>query len=285
MCSYCQGKKRTASGQCIYCYGSGHKNITVKNGTVSSWGDGAVDLQGSLASSLVMNILADGNGGTHAIHGGTNSAVIGCTANDNATIGIFCTSCTISNSAAARNGLGGIEISFGTIHGSTASNNGSFGITAQRSTITDSMAYSNDGDGFNVAESTVTSCTSTFNGDDGIRAFGGNRIEGNTTNFNTGDGIEVSVRANVVVGNQCDSNGNDGDGAGIHVILDGTGNVIDGNNVSNNDRGIDVNFDSNSIVRNTARDNTTNYTIIGGNQVGTIVTTPVGAGAWDNFDF
>jgi hypothetical protein len=39
----------------------------------------------------------------------------------------------------------------------------------------------------------------------------------------------------------------------------------------------------NFIVRNTAN-NTTNYAISFGNPRGTMQTSPVGAGAWDNFE-
>jgi len=54
--------------------------------------------------------------------------------------------------------------------------------------------------------------------------------------------------------------------------------------VTENDRGIDVDAGDNLIVRNSANANTTaNYDIVGGNDVGTLQTTPVGAGAWDNF--
>ena len=53
------------------------------------------------------------------------------------------------------------------------------------------------------------------------------------------------------------------DGAGIHVT--GRANRIDGNTVTRNDRGIDVDAGGNLVVRNDASLNTTNYDIVAGN--------------------
>jgi len=64
----------------------------------------------------------------------------------------------------------------------------------------------------------------------------------------------------------------------------GGGNRIEGNNCTDNDRGIDVDVSTNLIVRNTCSGNTTNYEIVAGNAVGTITNTPVGVGPWDNFE-
>ena len=63
------------------------------------------------------------------------------------------------------------------------------------------------------------------------------------------------------------------------------GNRIEGNHVTANDRGIDVDSSSNLIVKNSSKGNTTEYDIGGGNKVGTTSTDPTTAGPWDNFDF
>jgi parallel beta-helix repeat protein len=66
-------------------------------------------------------------------------------------------------------------------------------------------------------------------------------------------------------------NGNNGDGAGIHCTTGGgTSNRIEGNNVTDNDRGIDVDSTGNLILRNSASDNTTNYEIAADNRYGPI---------------
>ena len=84
--------------------------------------------------------------------------------------------------------------------------------------------------------------------------------------------IQASDGASVV-GNTCRQNGfGAGDGAGVHAT--GSGNRIEGNNVTGNDRGIEVDVSGNVIIKNTASGNTNNYsTIAAGNFVGTIVTT------------
>ena len=116
----------------------------------------------------------------------------------------------------------------------------------------------------------------------GIGAAAGSTIKDCTASQNAGDGIRVRG-GSLVSGNTCHLNGYNGDGAGIHVS--GPDNRIDGNNVTENDRGIDVNESGSFIVRNSARGNGTNYVIAAGNDLGTIRLTPVGAGAWDNFEF
>jgi parallel beta-helix repeat protein len=83
------------------------------------------------------------------------------------------------------------------------------------------------------------------------------------------DGVRVSSQC-LVVNNTCDDNGaSGGDGAGIHAT---TGdNRIDGNTVTRNDRGIDVDFSGNLIIRNSASGNTTNYVIAADNRYGPVV--------------
>ena len=95
----------------------------------------------------------------------------------------------------------------------------------------------------------------------------------------------IKVGSNcLVLKNNCSGNGPlAADAAGI--LATGTRNRIEGNNVTNNDRGIDVNSANNVIVKNSAGGNTTEYDIVGGNKVGATSTNPVTAGPWDNFDY
>jgi hypothetical protein len=119
-----------------------------------------------------------------------------------------------------------------------------------------------------------------------------------TARANTGDGIRLSG-GSLARGNNCIDNGvGTGVGAGIHAATNGN-NRIEGNTVTGNDTGLDVDLGGNFIVRNTATDNTSNYEIAAGNAVGTIVATPAsiaisgstgGAGVgstdpWANFSF
>jgi parallel beta-helix repeat protein len=99
-------------------------------------------------------------------------------------------------------------------------------------------------------------------------------IQNCAASTNEGDGIAVSSEC-VVRDNVCVHNGTSGDGAGIHVT--GTANRIEGNNVANNDRGIEAGGIRNFIARNTARTNTLNYVVVAGNRIAQIVVPAVNA--------
>jgi parallel beta-helix repeat protein len=87
--------------------------------------------------------------------------------------------------------------------------------------------------------------------------------------FNLGDGIDVTSDSSIS-GSTCAANGFiAADGAGIHVI--GPDNCVEGNPVSGNDRGVDVDAAGNLIIGNTATNNTTAYTIVAKNRYGPIV--------------
>jgi len=94
-------------------------------------------------------------------------------------------------------------------------------------------------------------------------------VTGCTSSVNTGDGIQVGNDCRVT-DNSCDSNGNgSGDGAGIHAT--GSGNRIEGNIVTDADRGIDVDVGGNIIIRNTCTSNTINWVIAANNYYGPII--------------
>lgn len=92
----------------------------------------------------------------------------------------------------------------------------------------------------------------------GFDVSSGNTIHGCTANANEGDGINL-LSDSVARDNGCDSNGNDGDGAGIHAMS--ADNRIEGNKVTDNDRGIDVDTGGNLIIKNSASGNTTNWNV------------------------
>jgi parallel beta-helix repeat protein len=110
----------------------------------------------------------------------------------------------------------------------------------------------------------------------GFFVGGGSTIHGCTANSNEGDGIRLETDT-MVRGNTCDSNGNTADGAGIHATS--SDNRIEGNNVTDNDRGIDVDVGGNLIIKNSAAGNTSNYEIVAGNFFGAIVNAVVPAGS------
>lgn len=164
-------------------------------------------------------------------------------------------------------------------------------------TVTHCAASSNGLSGIDAGiNSTVSLCTVVLNGQNGIVASNGGSVTDCTANQNSGDGIQVGTRCRVV-GNHCVQNGlNAAVGAGIHVL--GSGSRIESNNVSHNDRGIDVDGPDNIVVKNTAASNVfsgipSNYTFPLGvlNAVGEIVdvtnmiTIDESESAWANFEF
>ena len=145
--------------------------------------------------------------------------------------------------------------------------------------VTDCAATYCDIAGIDGGQSVVISnCTSNYNVV-GIDASSACRVFGCTTVFNSGDGIRVGSDS-FIQGNLCDSNGNNGDGAGIHALSSDA--RIEGNSCTDNDRGIDIDFAGNFVTRNTCGGNTTNWDIIAGNAVGPIVLTSASAAILGN---
>ncbi len=274
-------------------FGAGLKNITIKNGTISNWGsDGCVTAgtdnsrlerlhasdNGGIGlwsgrNSIVKNCTARDNG-SHGVSVLNNSVITGCTAVSNDIWGIFAgEESTVTACTAAENGFYGIALGAGcTVTNCTARNNGSDGINCSigASTITGCTANYNTGAGIKVESGTVTNCVVVRNSGDGILvSYGQGIVKSCSAALNTGNGIKVAADS-YVVANNCTANGWSGDAAGIHVT--GSGNRIEGNEVNDNDRGIDVDSGGNLIVKNSASGNAPNYALTGTNTVGPIIT-------------
>jgi parallel beta-helix repeat protein len=112
----------------------------------------------------------------------------------------------------------------------------------------------------------------------GINASSNCTIERNTVQGCRGDGIRA-IASCLILANTCDGNGlGTGDGAGIHTTSDE--NRIEGNSVTANERGIDVDAAGNLIIKNSAATNATDYDIAASNRYGAIVNiTAAGAAA------
>ncbi len=159
-------------------------------------------------------------------------------------------------------------------------NNVTFGISvASRSVVSHCAAVANTSNaavsgGIDAGgESTVLNCTASINTNanaslngstgSGIAANNSSTVKDCNVTGNTGDGIRVSFDSQVI-GNNCDSNGaGAGDGAGIHVTSSDT--RVENNNVTDGDRGVDVDTSGCVILRNTASGNTTNWDVAAGN--------------------
>jgi parallel beta-helix repeat protein len=248
------------------------------------------------AAGEIADCLAHDNSGTAAIFTGDGSTLTNCAATGNTTgyaiqVGSGCTlrdctvannlgnfdkistqsSCTLHNCAAYNNtGFSGISVGTGcvltncTAQGNTSGASVSSGIAAgtgstlvhcnARGNLSSAASTSLTGMGINVS----TDCT----------------IKDCTVSANKGDGIRVSSNC-IVIGNESGTNGNGGDGAGIHAT--GDDNRIEGNNVVENDRGMDVDSAGNIIVRNTASGNGNNWDVVTGNVILVISATTAGA--------
>ena len=285
---------------------STNKNLTVLNGKAVDWrgnynagfyligeGNRLSGLQASTnhygifvhSGNTIENCTAQGNG-FFGIYASSGNRLQNCAAQGNGDDGIYAElGNTLENCAARDNGAYGIYASSGnTLENCAVRDNGSSGIVAgSGNTLENCAARDNGEDGIYASSgNTLENCAARDNGEDGIYAYSGNTLQNCAAQNNTGDGIYCH-NDNNILNNACDSNGSSGDGAGIHV--GSSDNRIDGNNVTDNDRGIDVDYSGNLIIRNSASGNTTDYDIGAGNDTGTIQTTPVGAGAWDNFEF
>ena len=259
-----QAGSNTSISDCTANNNDGTGVVSGNNSSIR--GCSVMDSQGSGItaghSSSIIGCLAQGNTGPAGIKVGNGSVVTECAAKENiGSYGIQAgTSCSIKNCSASLNkGTGSISYGIFASNGSTI-----LACTAYLNNTTNSAPFtSNQGIGIGVASSAIVkNCSSYANYGDGIKLSGDCLVEGNT----------------------CDGNGVGGaDGAGIHSTS--SDNRIDGNTVTDNDRGIDVDSSGNLIVRNSASGNSTQYSIAAGNDTGTIQITPVGAGAWDNFNF
>lgn len=278
---------------------------TVRNGNIAGfeYGIWCFNTPG-VPKGCLFEKLAVSDCTNYGIYGGISSRLVDCRAYDNQGSGFRASAGSILSGCAVYNNQGvyGIIASSGSVlNNCTAYNNQCWcGIKVSSGSVVQGCSvYQNQGTGstsygiFADSGSTVVECTAMSNGNTnstttasqgiGIYADYGSTVKNCTASSNQGDGIKVLLDSRVV-GNTCDENGYNGDGAGIHAT--GGGNRIDGNHVTDNDRGIDVDSTAASIiVRNTASGNGVNYSIATGNKTGDLSSDPFTAGPWANFGF
>jgi parallel beta-helix repeat protein len=255
--------------------------VVVVNGLVRDW-DGAGLVLRSRSRAEDLSVWSSGLNG---IIVGDDGRVERCQSLANGVAGVLATTnALIAGCQALRNGTDGIVAGFGaSVMDCSASNNTDFGIqlTNVHGRVERCIAALNGNMGIITVDSTtVRGCTANENGGDGISVGFDSRVEQCLATLNTFDGIEAGSRS-TVTGNTCTSNGNGGTGSGVHLGLGIVDCVIDGNRVSANDRGIEVDGTGNLILNNTAASNTTNnYEIAANNRYGQIVDiTAAGAAA------
>ena len=290
---------------------AGRHPITIRNGSIKGFSHGIDSVTGSIAcafrdlvvsgcttygilvgnGAVLESCRAHENSGTYAIAAGSGSVLTNCTASNNTTTdGIFAgngstlTNCTASNNT----NTAGIEVGIGSslskcsVQGNTAQ----YGILAgSGSSLSNCSASSNTSAttlsaGISVGPgSTVSNCASRSNTSTaaltpttgmGFDLGTGSTIQDSTASGNNGDGIRISSDC-AAQHNRCDGNGSGAGGTGAGIHSTGNDNRIEGNNVTDSDRGIDVDAGGSLIIRNSASGNSTNYEIAADNRYGVIV--------------
>ena len=174
--------------------------------------------------------------------------------------------CSVRDCTARTNGLTGISVGLSSlVTHCTSSGNFVDGITLSNyGLVNQCTAHDNFGRGFVATEgSAVIECTSTFN---------------------DLSGIEVTTNT-MVLHNTCMGNGTSAH-ANIYVL--GNRNRIEGNQVSNSVRGIELDIGGNLVIQNSVSSAATAYDIVGTQTIGPIL---VGGGTiastnpWANFEF
>lgn len=244
---------------------SGSTNATVRNGTVQGFSYGLCSY--NYYATCSFEKLSIANCYSSGINIRYNAQVIDCQIYDNGGDGI----------------TGEYNVD---VRGCVLKDNGGSGVEVDEGVITDCRAFGNGKDGIHASfGSKISKCVSRSNAGIGIYVADGSTVEHCLVSYNSEAGIHVRDHCSVS-GNLCDSNGKLTDREGIYIY--GDGNRIDGNMLTNNGKGMRTTTFAaeNLIVRNNATGNINgNYGVATGNKTGTIQTSPVGAGAWDNFSY
>jgi hypothetical protein len=240
------------------------KGFALRNGTIRNWAGGGVIAGGSHASAFSdLQILTNGLVGLNA---GVGATVVHCVADGNTTGIITDLGSVISECSLSDNITGGIQAGYGSVVKDCA--------------VSGTLA----GPGIFTVSSSVINC-STFQNETGIFVVGSSLVSGCTSVGNSGDGIRASDRCRIV-GNLCHGNASTIVGtAGIRCT--GTGNTVDGNQLTSNTIGLKTNQAPNAVIRNFASGNTANYSVTAGsNTIGPMLTSGAIASTnpWANFD-
>ena len=248
----------------------------------------------------ISNCAANQNGSSGIYVSTTNAVILNCLATANASYGIFCANSGIVQGCTAKMnaGVAGIYTGSGSLIKecraveNVSSSTESYGIFAagQNSMVINCLSTGNSN----------TSSPSSYSQGVGISCGLYSKVLSCEATGNEGDGILVTSHCEVrdcMARNNGSKNLETGDGAGIHTFT--SYNVIVGNTVTENERGIDVDSENSLVTGNVAFGNVINYTIANNNRVGTIVLIPSsgtisgssgGAGAgttdpWANFAY
>ncbi len=262
------------------------------------------------ANCVVAGCVAEGNSNV-GFGAGTGVVFTDCVATANGAAGFNAgDQATVRHCAGRLNTsaiFGGIRVGRGSsVFACTAASNVGYGFqTGEGSVLAYCSADANTGDGFQTGTSTtLVGCNSNRSNAVGFRVGEGSHIVQSNAYFTHGNGIEVgrgtTVRdSNVFYGDASgivssgpyvvikgNSVSNNGSSESYGIVLSGSSGLIEQNYVAANiGFGIGVVSPgvSNTIVRNTARSNTTGaYSIPGGNDAGPVGVAPTATSPFAN---
>jgi len=250
---------------------------------------GAIGFYANESSALVDCAAIGGSGGFVV---GAGCALSRCLVDFSSGIAFDAPDGCTFRDCTARNGSGDAIAAFRTDDGCTltgctaSANTVKYGfVVGEGCTLRDCTAYGNASGqsasaGFQLAGSAAYGCVAVgqatslaatkSNGAGFVAGSSGNVFEGCLARGNTGAGFQIGAR-NVVAHSHAVNNAF----AGIDVT--GGDNVIEGNRLSANSEGLLVEGTANTVFSNYARLNLTNYSIVAGNRVATIVAPAVAA--------
>ncbi|MHC5211825.1 MAG: NosD domain-containing protein [Planctomycetota bacterium] len=237
------------------------KGVHVFDGFLTGWG--GCGFNGVEAVDARLEGLTAHGCDNVGLRVGSSSTVVNCVASGNGNDGIRTEEdVVVMTCSANQNGNDGVQVGpHSTVSDVTASENANFGIRAA--------------EGTSISESTTSRNTL------GIAVTKGSLVRGCTTSFNSNIGIRAE-QACLLIENVVDSNA-----LGIGV-QSGPGTRLDGNNLTNNQIGMNVSGTGNLVIRNTCFGNGTAFVIVAGNTWGPYISVSAGGtlgdvSSWANF--
>lgn len=240
------------------------KNITVRNGTISGWGDYGVPGTQSTgvevypvlpySANIVLERL-NVSGANFGISLDGYGVVRDCNCTSNFYEGIIQDygNIIIRGCTADNNGLDGIDEASGTVSGCTAANNGGYGIGV------------------------------------GFVGGGGCLVAGCIARNNSSAGIFVDRDGSDVIGNTCNGNNTSDSGSAGGIFITGNNNRVEDNHVTaSGNTGIAVasipaGYTNNVIIKNVVSGNgANNYSAPSGNDLGPVGTAATSTSPWAN---
>lgn len=250
----------------------GTQQIHVHDGSVASMGARGIDL-GYQLGMIVRNLTVRGCGGD-GIYVASGSVVESCVSQESYTGIQTGAHCVVRDCTARNNSHYGFYLNTGTTADNCSSGfNTEFGYYSLLDcTLRGCLAITNFGDGFNTqGANNFVDCSANGNTGDGFHVPYSSSLRGCFAHDNSDDGIEVGDRC-TVIGNTCDLNGPAAVGAGVYIS--GSGNRVEDNQLGSNRYGVLATGTDNFIVKNTARGNITNFSVVGGNELAPVITNP-----------